>query len=249
MLSASTSSSLDKQAHEHSMIQERLNDKITQLTQIVEQKSKEKTQMQILFEKVQMELTAQSQQLKDATALANTRKNELTALQADHSQTRIHLVELEGRYTEAHDRVKQLECTVSDLETRLNDSETERIQVETRRTRLISQVTQLETQVQQKADRIRELQASIDVLQQEQADSDRRLTVQRELFRQVESDWMQSRDQLAQTRKALTQAVQRQHETSLQLMRANFNYAQVTERLALAQVNEHNGQFYFCIER
>ncbi|TPP57996.1 hypothetical protein FGIG_00058, partial [Fasciola gigantica] len=240
MLSASTSSSLSEQAHEHRLVQERLNDKICQLKRVSEEQSQEKAQLQRLLEKAQTELSAQSKQLKDTSALAEIRKNELLSLRTDNSQTRVRLMELEGRCADAEDRAKQLERTASDLETRLNDSEAERMRAENRCTRLASQIAELETQVQQKTDRVRELQTVIDVSQQERADFERRWTIQREQFRQMESDWMQSRDQLAQTRTALAQAIQQQHETSLELMRANFNCAQANERLALAQGNEQN---------
>uniref|UniRef100_A0A183AMN3 TMF_TATA_bd domain-containing protein n=1 Tax=Echinostoma caproni TaxID=27848 RepID=A0A183AMN3_9TREM len=237
-LSASTACSIAEKAHEHSLVEERLNTEIAQLKQLNEEKTRHAAQLQGFLEKSQAQLTTQSQQLKDALALSESRKMELNDLRSDHSQTRIQLLELQDQRNEAQDRLKHLEHTVSDLETRLSESDVERTRTENRCTRLASQITELETQMQQKTDRLRDLQILIDFTQQEKADFERRSIALHEQLRQMESDWMQSRDQLAQTRTALAQALHQQHETTLQLMQVKFNYAQATERLALLQADD-----------
>ncbi|CAH8629259.1 unnamed protein product [Schistosoma mattheei] len=180
----------------------------------------ETANLKILLNNLKTELIDEKEKASQVSALSDRFKSEVADLRCNLSKTREHLLEVEESLK---------------LEDKLSLTETSYKLKEKEVCRLVSQIIELESENKRSSDKINELENLAKSSSHIQLDLEHHLETLRIQLNEMESGWLSTRAQLAETRQQLIKTEELLHDTRLRLLRANYEKAEVLERLTLTE--------------
>ncbi|XP_018654966.1 putative dna double-strand break repair rad50 ATPase [Schistosoma mansoni] len=181
------------------------------------------------------ELVDEKEKVSQVSALSDRFKSEVADLRCNLSKTREHLLEVEESLKVKNDVVLSLQSTNNQLEDKLSLTETSYKLKEKEVCRLVSQIIELESENKRSSEKIDELENLAKSSSHIQLDLEHHLETLRSQLNEMESGWLSTRAQLAETRQQLIKTEELLHDTRLRLLRANYEKAEVLERLTLTK--------------
>ncbi|CAH8670677.1 unnamed protein product [Schistosoma haematobium] len=195
----------------------------------------ETANLKILLNNLKTELIDEKEKASQVSALSDRFKSEVADLRCNLSKTREHLLEVEESLKVKNDAVLSLQSTNKQLEDKLSLTETSYKLKEKEVCRLVSQIIELESENKRSSDKINELENLAKSSSHIQLDLEHHLETLRIQLNEMESGWLSTRAQLAETRQQLIKTEELLHDTRLRLLRANYEKAEVLERLTLTE--------------
>ncbi|CAH8679797.1 unnamed protein product [Schistosoma rodhaini] len=195
----------------------------------------ETAKLKILLNNIKTELIDEKEKVSQVSALSDRFKSEVADLRCNLSKTREHLLEVEESLKVKNDVVLSLQSTNNQLEDKLSLTETSYKLKEKEVCRLVSQIIELESENKRSSEKINELENLAKSSSHIQLDLEHHLETLRSQLNEMESGWLSTRAQLAETRQQLIKTEELLHDTRLRLLRANYEKAEVLERLTLTK--------------
>ncbi|CAI2736104.1 unnamed protein product [Schistosoma spindalis] len=195
----------------------------------------ETANLKILLNNIKTELIDEKEKVSQVSALSDRFKSEVADLRCNLSKTREHLLEVEESLKVKNDIVLSLQSTNNQLEDKLSLTETSYKLKEKEVCRLVSQIIELESENKRSSEKINELENLAKSSSHIQLDLEHHLETLRIQLNEMESGWLSTRGQLAETRQQLIKTEELLHDTRLRLLRANYEKAEVLERLTLTE--------------
>lgn len=208
----------------------------------------ENANLKILLNNLKTELIDEKEKASQVSALSDRFKSEVADLRCNLSKTREHLLEVEESLKVKNDAVLSLQSTNKQLEDKLSLTETSYKLKEKEVCRLVSQIIELESENKRSSDKINELENLAKSSSHIQLDLEHHLETLRIQLNEMESGWVSTRAQLAETRQQLIKTEELLHDTRLRLLRANYEKAEVLERLTLTEPKNGRSKQYIFLK-
>ncbi|VDP61466.1 unnamed protein product [Schistosoma curassoni] len=173
----------------------------------------ETANLKILLNNLKNELIDEKEKASQVSALSDRFKSEVADLRCNLSKTREHLLEVEESLKVKNDAVLSLQSTNKQLEDKLSLTETSYKLKEKEVCRLVSQIIELESENKRSSDKINELENLAKSSSHIQLDLEHHLETLRIQLNEMESGWLSTRAQLAETRQQLIKTEELLHDT------------------------------------